>query len=576
MTASSGSADLLAALVRLHEELAAAPLALDVPGVDAARSARQEMVGQLEDYILPRLVQIDAPLLTVVGGSTGAGKSTLVNTLVGHPVTASGVLRPTTRSPVLVHNPADVAWFQPHRVLPDLARTTSPSTDVGALHLVAVDSIPEGLAILDAPDVDSVEVHNRQLAAQLLAAADLWLFVTSAARYADQVPWAFLLAAAERSTAVAIVLDRTAPTAVVEVRAHLEQMLIERGLEDSPLFTIPESRVDEHGLLPTEAVADIRRWLDDLAVDSAKRARIIQQTLDGAIRQVAVRTHAVADAVSAQQVTAARLREDVNSAYRAAADGIAAATSDGTMLRGEVLARWQEFVGAGEFTRSLEQRVGRLRDRLLDALRGRPQTAQQVTEAVEHGLQVLLVEHAESAAERAHESWSSSQAGRAVLGTSSDRLGRASRDFREKADRAVRDWQGDLLDMVRAEGAEKRTTARVLAYGVNGLGVALMVLVFSQTAGLTGGEAGIAGGTALLGQKVLEAVFGDQAVRTLADRARADLNRRARDLLDVEAARYLAVLEPVAVSDEAANRVRDAARAVDAVRNVEAPPVAER
>ncbi len=62
--------------------------------------------------------------------------------------------------------------------------------------------------MLDAPDVDSVEERNRALAAQLLAAADLWLFVTSAARYADQVPWEFLKAAAERSTAVA---DRARP-----------------------------------------------------------------------------------------------------------------------------------------------------------------------------------------------------------------------------------------------------------------------------------------------------------------------------------------------------------------------------
>ena len=74
--------------------------------------------------------------------------------------------------------------------------------------------------------------------------------------------------------------------------------------------------------------------------------------------------------------------------------------------------------------------------------------------------------------------------------------------------------------MVRTEGADKRTTARFLAYGVNGLAVALMVVVFAHTAGLTGAEAGIAGGSAVIGQKLLEAVFGDQAVRTLADRAR--------------------------------------------------------
>ena len=42
---------------------------------------------------------------------------------------------------------------------------------------------------MDAPDVDSVVEDNRDLAATLLAGADLWIFVTTAARYADAVPW---------------------------------------------------------------------------------------------------------------------------------------------------------------------------------------------------------------------------------------------------------------------------------------------------------------------------------------------------------------------------------------------------
>ena len=90
----------------------------------------------------------------------------------------------------------------------------------------------------------------------------------------------------------------------------------------------------------------------------------------------------------------------------------------------------------------------------------------------------------------------------------------------------MREWQPDVLEMVRTEGADKRTTARFLAFGVNGLSVALMIVVFAHTAGLTGAEAGIAGGSAVLGQKLLEAVFGDQAVRSLAERARADARGR--------------------------------------------------
>ena len=50
-----------------------------------------------------------------------------------------------------------------------------------------------------------------------------------------------------------------------------------------------------------------------------------------------------------------------------------------------------------------------------------------------------------------------------------------------------------------------------------------MVAVFAQTGGLTGGEVAVAGGTTAVGQRVLEAVFGDAAVRSLADRAREDL-----------------------------------------------------
>jgi hypothetical protein len=557
---------MLTTLVQLHDALQGTSLPLELADVAEPRALRAEIVSQLEDYVLPRLLEIDAPLLTVVGGSTGAGKSTLVNSLVGEVVTEAGVLRPTTRSPVLVHHPADGHWFEEARILPDFKRTSRASADPGALQLVASRSVPQGLAILDAPDVDSVEQQNRELAAQLLAAADMWLFVTSAARYADQVPWEFLRRAADRSAAVAIVLDRTPPQAADEVSGHLTRMLTARGLRDSPLFVVPETTVDPEGLLPPEHVEKIQLWLETLAADADARSGVVRQTLAGAIRTIARGTHTVADACADQRRAVDQLASDVVEVYRRAGDDIERASADGTLLRGEVLARWQEFVGTGELLRSLESRVSRTRDRLTRMLRGEPETAQRVTVAVESGLQTLLVEHAEAAAERAESTWRSTATGRELLTSAPVDLSRASRDVRARAERIVREWQDALLEMVRREGKSKRSTARFLAFGVNGLAVSLMVVVFASTGGVTGAEVGIAGGSVVVGQKVLEAVFGDQAVRRLATAARKDLRSRVDVLLESEAGRFLGLVDALDVGEDRAELLRGLARRVDDLR----------
>jgi len=562
---------LLTALARLRECLADSHLPLASADAPPARRERDSVISQLDDYVVPRLERLDAPLLAVVGGSTGAGKSTLVNSLLGHVVSRTGVLRPTTRSAVLVHNPEDADWFGADRLLPDLERTDRVTGDPGALQLFPIDTLPAGLALLDAPDVDSVEKHNRVLAAQLLSAADLWLFVTSAARYADQVPWDYLKAAASRSTAVAVVLDRTQPSAVREVSSHLAQMMITRDLGDALLFSVPESALSPEGLLPAPAVRPIRDWLDGLAADSTARAAVIRKTLDGAIASLPGRTEVVAAALGTQEQLAARLRADVTTSYAEALAGVDEATADGTLLRGEVLARWQEFVGTGELLRGLQTRVGRLRDRLFAAVRGQPAVAEKLTDAVESGLQSLVVEHAETAAERTALAWRSLPSGAQLLDTAPPGIGRASRDLSATVERTIRDWQGAVLDLVRTEGADRRTTARFLAYGVNGLGVALMMVIFASTAGLTGAEVGVAGGTAIVGQKILEAVFGDQAVRRLAQQARDDLHGRVQALWEREQARFFAVLDEEPVVEGAAGRLREAGRQLAAGGFVGAP-----
>jgi hypothetical protein len=90
-----------------------------------------------------------------------------------------------------------------------------------------------------------------------------------------------------------------------------------------------------------------------------------------------------------------------------------------------------------------------------------------------------------------------------------------------------------------------------------------MLAVFAHTGGLTGSEVVIAGGTSAVGQKVLEAIFGDQAVRTLASRAREELIDRIDRLLRADAERFHALLDESVPEAEAFARLH---AAVDAIR----------
>lgn len=580
---AAATAGLVESLEILRGRLAAARLPLDLPGAAAAREDLDLAVHQLDDYLLPRLRSHSAPLLVVVGGSTGAGKSTLVNSLLGEHVSAPGVLRPTTRAPVLVHHPLDERWFSTDRVLPGLARvsehgprgdatpggtaTASPPEPTRTLRLVASDALPHGLALVDAPDVDSVETANRELAAQLLAAADLWLFVTTAARYADAVPWDLLHRAAERRAQVAIVLDRVDPGAEA-VADDLRRMMDENGLDAAPLFAVGESELVD-GFLPEPSVAGVASWLSALGADGDARDRVATATRDGVVDDLVRRAVLVAGAADAQATSDARLRAVVGRAYDEAAATVDAATSDGALLRGEVLARWQDYVGTSELFRSVEQGVGRVRDAVAAFFRGRPAQAPQVEQAIAHGLEAVVLDATDAAAERAYGGWRADPAGTALLDGLD--LSRSSAGVRARVAEEIRGWQSDVLDLVREQGAGKRGAARALSFGINGLGLSLMVVVFASTGGLTGAEVGIAGGTAILAQKLLEAVFGDDAVRRLTRTARERLAERVRAVLDDEARRYTAQLDALgtADADETARSVREAARAVEAAARVE-------
>ena len=550
----------------------------------SARALIASMARQLDDYILPRSASMDSPLTIVVGGSTGAGKSTLVNTLLGEPLTQSGAIRPTTRHPVLLYRAEDEAALAPDRFLPTLPRTRVqkgeglPGADPlvpQALVPVPTAALPRGIALIDAPDIDSVSEENRTLAKELLSAADLWLFVTTANRYADAVPWELLHEAAARSIAIAVVLNRVPEGDEEAIENDLRRMLDEAGIHAVLIHTVTEQPRDESGMLAPVSLAPLTLWIRELGADAPARAAIARQTLAGAVETLAGNLQVLAAEQARQQAAHQSLATIVAEEYEDALTTIDGALSDGSLLRGEVLSRWHDFVGTGDFFRSLDSTIGRLRDRVSSALRGQPAAAQKVEDALESGIHAVVLDAAARASENTRTRWRASRAGRSLLarldapqavsvapqavsaaleqnvGANGEAKGNEAKGEVQSAEdifsaavaEQIRLWQGSVLEMIREEGADKRKRARFLSLGVNATAVMLMVAAFSLTGGITGIEAGIAGGSGVVGTKLLESIFGEDAVRRMATRARTDLLERMSGLLTEHAQPFTAVLE---------------------------------
>ena len=346
----------------LRRDVAAVRLPLPIEGSAAAEASRDRLLAQLDEHLLPRLKELSSPAVVVVAGSTGAGKSTLYNSLLGEEVSEAGVLRPTTREPVLAHHPADAELV-----------TTGPVTELS--RVVQHEGVPRGTALLDAPDLDSFVQENRSTAHQLLEGADLWLFVTTAARYGDALPWQALGRATERGASVAMVLNRVPKETLTTVRGDLLQRLRDHGMTDVPLFVIPDVGPHE-GLLEPSVVAPVRRWLTMLAGPDRSRA-VIVRTLKGALGALPGWVNSLAEAVEAQREASHVLRRTAEGELPAAEQLARDAVAAGVVAGASVEARWRDLSGAvgvdrvkvrGDRARST-RRAGRAREVALDELR---------------------------------------------------------------------------------------------------------------------------------------------------------------------------------------------------------------
>ncbi|TJZ56148.1 ATP-binding protein [Streptomyces piniterrae] len=553
---------LIDALSVLRDRVDAARFPLPLRGAARARRSRAELLAQLDDYVMPRLRAPQAPLLAVIGGSTGAGKSTLVNSLVGRRVSAAGVLRPTTRTPVLVCHPDDHHWFAGPRVLPQLTRVWVPEQDGGdgaydaydaydayeesewgesggdeaeeadglrgyggyggagggesgmpTVRIETEPALPSGLALLDAPDIDSLVAANRELAAELICAADVWVLVTTAARYADAVPWHLLRTAKEYDVTLVTVLDRVPHQIVTDVAGRYAELLQRAGLGHVPRFTIPElpeSAGGGSGLLPATAVAALRDWLERHAQDPVARAAAADRTAAGVIASLRSRLPALAGAAAAQHAAALRLAGRVEEAYEAAAERVRREVAAGEVLSGDARARWREHAGGGR------------PDELLDALT--------------QGLTSLLACAVEEADERAGDAWrrdpAAADASLAAAAGATGAVGRLGV--------VVRRWRRCMEELAEEETREARGGRAAERAGSVAPEEAAALLA---TALLGGRRARTAG-------ENLADLLGAQSALRLCDRGSRLLATYLERALDGERERRLAPLDRLSVPPE--------------------------
>lgn len=554
----------LRALVERLALLAEARLGLE-PSTAAARTRAVQLRDHVTGHLRVRAASLDAPLVVLLLGPTGAGKSSLFNALAGRAASPTGVLRPTTRTAIVLAHPDDLA-----------ALRTGALAGLGPdrLEAVADPSLPAGLALVDAPDVDSIEHANRELADLLVEAADLTLFVTTATRYADRVPWTVLTRVRERGLPIVVVVNRLPPAAAdrTVVLDDVRRLFADAGFASELEVTgVAEGALDPaREALDGAVVAPIRARIDGLRADGEGRRRLAAEALAGSVAGVGPLVSRVADDVAHEQIDVAALRRTATVDHDRELAALRDDLARGTFLRDEALRHWQRYVGADDVTRLFSRGIGAIRGAIASVFRPTTAPVVEVREATTDDLVAIVRQHAAEAARRTATAWADEPRVTLAIGERGDLWG-VSDGFDDRLRARLEGWIASIGEDIAATGEGKRKLARGASIGVNALGVGVMLATFIHTAGLTGTEVGVAAATAFLNQKLLGALFGEAAMVELISRARARLHAALEETFAEERARFEALVPATAALEGLAGDLRAVAEDIAAIAPETAP-----
>lgn len=296
-------------------------------------------------YLVPRANDPATPLMTVFAGPTGSGKSTLINSLTGRDVSAAGPIRPTTKSPLVLTSTG---------LAGDLGNVAGVSCEVVDGNAPILDS----MTFVDTPDIDSTSTEHRAMAEALIDNADVVVFVTSALRYADIVPWQVLRRAQSRGTDVICILNRVSSAtrgSLVDFRSRLS----EAGMSDE-VITIAEHHLAVRSQrLPSSAVRALRRKLTELVdARSGTAERAFESVMGTTLRQ----TRDLEKGLRSVTADLKDLRSETTAALRRRAEQIhiTASAEDSVIKLPESrrdLRGWRPFTRRGNPTRYVERLV---------------------------------------------------------------------------------------------------------------------------------------------------------------------------------------------------------------------------
>jgi hypothetical protein len=442
---------------------------------------------------------------------------------------------------------------------------------------------------------------------QFLDASDLWLFMTSASRYADAPVWELLQHARDRGAALGVVLSRVPPSHRAELVGHFNAMLDANGVQAENRFVIPETGIVD-GVLPDDIFQPIRDWLNETAQHSDRRVAVLGKTMSGMLDTFKTRVPRLAAHVDAQVVLSTRLRREAENAYANALAEFDESTHGGRLLAGEVLARWQDYAASGDLGAALRGKRG-----VSGIRRGgkRARTDATTTRfaalevALRAALQALVVSVSDRAAEQVARVWRDNPGGAPLLvaaeetrvrgeratrefesafgKSADDRPGgdlaakqgsfdRSSPDLSLRVSRAVSAWQDQLMRLVQSDVSRRLGGATVhdiapvsVVTLVAMLGAPSSVGAFVPAPRETAQEG--KDGIGEVPREVLASIIGDVESEELIARARQDLRQRIGLLLDEEMLRFGEVIDEAGQVDAvAAVRLYQAEYSLEAAR----------